>query len=139
MPAWVRQTLTRRCQHKLDICRIARVIGSCHAIGKSRTAAEVGNNDDPAARPEILCDGLRVVAAAAAFETVKQNQGRGAGSRGQCFPVVVLEPAMCRGFLQGVVDLRRLAVARRSENRPGPVQSKSRKSPSGVLTRSRAN
>ena len=58
------------------------------------------NDGDPAASTEILSDGLGVMAAAAAFQTMKDHQCRGTGALVQLRPVGFLHPSTGGGSLQ---------------------------------------
>src|SRR3546814_512423 len=93
MPFRVRQPLARGVEHESQIGGIARIIGARHAVGEARAATEMGDDDHPAPRPEIMRDGLRVMTGAAALQPMEQHQGTGIGCGGQGGPVVVLHPA----------------------------------------------
>lgn len=82
------------------------------------------DDSDPAARPEMLRNGLRVVAATASFQAVEDHEGRGAGCLLKTAPVFVSNPAPCRRCAELRIGpcLRAVGGAIGEQTGPGPVK-----------------
>ena len=84
------------------------------------------DDDDPAACAEVVRDGLRVAAVAAAFQAVEQQQGRGVGRLRQGFPVGVGHPAGSGGLAVGhgqlAADRGAIGGLVREQPGAGPVE-----------------
>src|SRR5690625_1585881 len=100
MPLRLRQAGTDAGKHESDILAIAREIGTRHAVGKPRTTTKVGNDNDPAAGPQILRNGLGVMAFAAALKAMYEEQGTGIRILGKALFVLLLKPPPGRCMAQ---------------------------------------
>ncbi|KAG0921058.1 hypothetical protein G6F32_015285 [Rhizopus arrhizus] len=96
------------------------------AVGYARATPEVRDHDDPAARAEIVCDGLGVAAVAAAFQPVEQDQRGRVGRLRQRFPVRIRHPPRRGGLAIGdralPADGRAVGSLVREQARAGPVE-----------------
>ena len=126
MPARVRDALAHGFQHEAHFGRVAGVVGAGQAIGHARAAAEMRDHHDPAACPEMMRDGLRIAAVAAAFQAVEQDQRGRVGVVRQGLPVRFRHPAGGGGLAvdDGTLPADRRAVGGlvREQPRTGPVE-----------------
>src|SRR5690606_8083671 len=91
-----------------------------------RTASKMCDGGDPAACTEVLGNGLRVMAAAAAFQAVENDHGRGIWRLLQLPPVGILHPPPRCRLLQLRIGLGMSAVgpAVGEQRRPRPIEIK---------------
>lgn len=83
-------------ENSVDIGRVTREVGAGQFVGFTRTATEMGNRDHPVLLPEIMANGTGIMALAAAFQTVKQDQG-GRCVRLAAWVRALSFPVDCRG------------------------------------------
>src|SRR5690625_523732 len=93
MPLRLRQAGTDAGKHDSDILAVAREIGTRHTVEKPRATTKLGNDNDPAAGPQILRNGLGVMAFAAALKAMYEEQGTGIRIVGEALFVCLLRPA----------------------------------------------
>src|SRR5690606_18925532 len=76
-----------------DVSGVARKIGTGHSVRKAGAPAKMHDYRDPAARPEILCKRLRVMAAAAALQAMEDDECRSIARLRELLAILVIHPA----------------------------------------------
>ena len=139
MPAGVRDAAAHGLQQETDLGRVAGIVGARQAVGRAGAAAKMGDGHDPAARPEMMRDRLRVAAVAAAFQAVEQHQRRRVRRVRQGFPVRVGHPARGGGPAIGDRTLAAYGAPSAACAERGPARSsRSPRSPCPAFPRGRA-